>query len=137
MRHVLFRLRGERFAVPLSAVREVVPAPTGYTRVPRAPATIRGVMNLRGRVVTVLDTAALLELPGEGAGTQVLLLDAHRGGMGLLVGQVDGIGPLESFTPVNTRGPAVRTLAADAQGAIAVIDVDGLDAQVARSLVHR
>ena len=98
---------------------------------------IRGVMNLRGRVVTVLDTARLLDLALESPGTQVLLLDAHRGGMGLLVSQVEGIGPLESLTPVRNRGPAVRALATDTHGLIAVLDVEGLDGLVARLLVRR
>lgn len=138
MRHVLFSLGDERFAVPLSAVREVVPAPPSYTRVPRTSEVVKGVMNLRGRVVTVLDTAHALGVGSLQAGSQVLLLDQHQASVGLLVSQVDGIAPLSGTSPVATRGPAVRAVAQGPEGAVvAVVDVEGLDAQVARTMVRR
>ena len=58
MRHVVFRLAAERFALPLEAVREVVLPQPPFARVPRASDAVRGVMNLRGRVVAVVDLAA-------------------------------------------------------------------------------
>ena len=72
---LVFRAAGEWFAVALARVREVCPrAPV--TRVPRAPAQVLGVMNLRGRVVTLVDLARCLDLPADGgAGAHVVLLD--------------------------------------------------------------
>jgi purine-binding chemotaxis protein CheW len=49
----------DRYAVELTRVCEVVRGP-GLTSLPGAPASVLGVMNLRGEVVPVLDTAALL-----------------------------------------------------------------------------
>jgi purine-binding chemotaxis protein CheW len=49
----------DRYALELTSVREVVHAPD-VTPLPGAPATVLGVLNLRGEVVPVLDTAALL-----------------------------------------------------------------------------
>ncbi|MGZ6140175.1 MAG: chemotaxis protein CheW, partial [Myxococcaceae bacterium] len=63
VQHVVFLLDATRYALPLVAVREVVLQPDGVVRVPRAPASVVGVVNLRGRVVTVVDFARLLELP--------------------------------------------------------------------------
>jgi purine-binding chemotaxis protein CheW len=63
VRHVIFRVEKERYGLPLSSVREVVVPPGRFTRVPRAPAAISGVMNLRGRVVTVVEMRQLLGLP--------------------------------------------------------------------------
>ena len=54
MRHVIFLLEKERYALPLADIREVVVPPEQWSRVPRAPDAIRGVINLRGRVVTVV-----------------------------------------------------------------------------------
>ncbi len=68
---------------PLEAVREVVPARAPLRPACRAPRpAVRGAMNLRGRVVAVVDLAPLLGLAarsrcGDGSG-QVLMLD--RGG---------------------------------------------------------
>ena len=54
MRHVIFQIEKERYGLSLDAVREVFSPPTVFSRVPAAPPPIRGVINLRGRVVTVI-----------------------------------------------------------------------------------
>jgi chemotaxis signal transduction protein len=51
-----FSVGDEEYGVPVLAVREILEYDT-VTRVPRAPAFIRGVINLRGRVVPVVDLA--------------------------------------------------------------------------------
>ena len=105
MRHVIFRVEKERYALPLPAVREVVVPQEGFSRVPRAPAPVRGVMNLRGRVVTVVELGALLGLasaapaPGGAPGAgKVVLLDRGRRDLGLLVTDVEGIESVERVT---------------------------------------
>ena len=52
---IVFHLGGEEYGLPIGAVDEVVRVPDTLTRLPRAPAFIEGVMNLRGRVVPVID----------------------------------------------------------------------------------
>jgi purine-binding chemotaxis protein CheW len=94
LRHVLFRAGGERFALPLEAVREVVIPRPPFARVPRAGAAVRGAMNLRGRVVAVVDLAALVGVgtePLAGGRGQVVVLDRERRALGLLVAQVLGV----------------------------------------------
>ena len=56
---VVFPIGEDRYAVPTSVVREVVSEPR-LTRLPTAPATLLGVFNLRGEVIPMFDTAALL-----------------------------------------------------------------------------
>lgn len=72
---LLFRAAGEWFAMGLDRVREICPrAP--ITRVPRAPAQVLGVMNLRGRPVVLVDLPHCLGLRAGGADApQVVLLD--------------------------------------------------------------
>ena len=55
---VVFVLGGERYGLPIAAVDEVVRRPASLTRVPRTPAFVEGVMNLRGRVVPVINQAS-------------------------------------------------------------------------------
>ncbi len=57
-----FYLAGSEFAVSVSYVQEVVNAPTKYTSVPLAPTYLKGLFNLRGTVVPVLDLRQLLNL---------------------------------------------------------------------------
>jgi purine-binding chemotaxis protein CheW len=56
---VVFPIGEDRYAVPTSAVREVVSDPRP-TALPTAPASLLGAFNLRGEVIPMFDTAALL-----------------------------------------------------------------------------
>src|SRR5574338_236846 len=58
---VVFRLDAEEYGVPIEAVREVVRV-ADVTRVPHAPAHIRGVMNLRGRILPIVEIRTRLGL---------------------------------------------------------------------------
>jgi purine-binding chemotaxis protein CheW len=49
-----FRIGSETFALPISLVREIVRVPE-ITAVPNVPDYIEGVINLRGRIISVLD----------------------------------------------------------------------------------
>lgn len=52
---LIFHLGGESYGLPITDIDEVVTLPETLTRVPNAPAFIEGVMDLRGRVVPVID----------------------------------------------------------------------------------
>ncbi len=134
MRHVIFFLDRDRYALPLDAVREVVNAPEHYSRVPHAKDSVKGVMTLRGRVVPVVDLGRLLALGLQPPGTgKVVLLELVRRELGLLVTEVEGI---ESIEKVGTQGRAsrmVRGLARVGPLTVTVLDVEGVDAAVAAS----
>ena len=131
VRHVVFRLASERYALPLDAVREVVVPQAPFARVPRASEAVRGVMNLRGRVVAVVDLASLVGLPPQplvaGSG-HVLLLDRDKRALGLLVGGVLGVEPLP---PVEPGSGVVRGVASARVGAVTLLAPDALAAEAA------
>jgi len=52
--YLTFKLGEEMFAIDVSQVREILDVTT-ITKVPRAPAFMRGVINVRGSVVPVVD----------------------------------------------------------------------------------
>ncbi|HTS74983.1 MAG TPA: chemotaxis protein CheW [Bryobacteraceae bacterium] len=56
-----FYVNGVLFALDTALVEEVV-RPRRTTRVPHSPAHVLGIMNLRGKIVAVLDLARILEL---------------------------------------------------------------------------
>lgn len=68
VKHVLFVLNGTQYAVPMDNVLELQRLPR-ITPLPSVPAWLRGVTNLRGEVLSVVDLRTLLGLPA--AETQV------------------------------------------------------------------
>lgn len=60
---VVFRLGQEEFGVPIDSVQEIVRVPEQLTHVPKAPAFVEGVINLRGSVLPVIDLRRRLGLP--------------------------------------------------------------------------
>jgi len=56
-RLLLFDIGGKVFACDMSAIREIIPFQR-VTRLPGAPSTVCGLINLRGTIVTVLDLGA-------------------------------------------------------------------------------
>ena len=55
---------GQRYGLPVADVRELVRAVT-ILPVPRAPAIVEGIINLRGNIVAVLDIRARFGLPAK------------------------------------------------------------------------
>jgi purine-binding chemotaxis protein CheW len=90
---LVFRLRDERYAIAVSHLRSVQHA-QGLTPVPCTPPFVAGMVNVHGDVVSVLDLAVALGLPGAtspDAGTSVLLAECAHGCVGLLADEVLGI----------------------------------------------
>jgi purine-binding chemotaxis protein CheW len=63
---IVFQLGGEEYGLPIASVDEVVRVPETLSRLPKAPAFIEGVMNLRGRVVPVIDQRRRFKFEGRG-----------------------------------------------------------------------
>lgn len=86
---VTFELEGSPYAVRLSSVREIVRA-TQITPVPQAPRHVRGVQNLRGAILPVLEVRTRLGLPPAfvGPASRVIVAEAGERLVGLLVDAV-------------------------------------------------
>jgi purine-binding chemotaxis protein CheW len=104
-----FRLAVERYAVETRFVREVHPL-RDLTPLPGTPAFVRGIVNLRGRILPVYDLKQFFALPEHG------LTDLHRiivvGGedfeIGLLADVVTGV----RLLPRSALSPPLPTLSA-------------------------
>jgi len=75
---VIFSLDREEFGIPIARAREIVRVPE-ITRVPQAPPHIRGVMNLRGRILPVVEirTRFGLERAELTSRSRVVVVEAH------------------------------------------------------------
>lgn len=113
-RSLVFRISGRAYTCEVSTVREVVPLER-LTRLPGAPPSILGLINVRGSIVTVVDAAAVLH-PGDGARTltMVLVVDAGLRGVGLAVERVADVRALrieEGYTELDVREVVARVVA--------------------------
>ena len=87
--YLTFSVAGEEYGVSILSVREILEYDT-VTRVPRTPAFIRGVINLRGRVVPVVDLAARFGRPSRDVTkrTCVVIVEVELEGEGTVMGLV-------------------------------------------------
>jgi purine-binding chemotaxis protein CheW len=94
--HLVFRLAGEEYALPLLSVREIVHL-EGVAPVPKAPPALRGVMSLRGAPLPVVDLSVALGLgSAEGTAESCVLvvesrIDESRPPPGLAVDRVSRV----------------------------------------------
>jgi purine-binding chemotaxis protein CheW len=93
---VVFQLGEEEYAITVERVREVVKADR-ITRVPGAPPYVRGIINLRGRVVPVIDLRQRL---GLGAVTlerpRIMVVEDGPALVGMLVDRASEVLRLQS-----------------------------------------
>ena len=59
---IIFRLGDQEYGLPIAAVEEIARPPDHIARMPKAPAFIDGVMNLRGIVVPIVDLRRRFDL---------------------------------------------------------------------------
>lgn len=77
-RVVLFVAGGHQFGIAVGRIREIIPA-REYTPLPGTGAHVCGLINLRGRIVTVMDLAARLGLPPAAAHPEHSIVIAEHG----------------------------------------------------------
>ena len=124
MKALLFPVGQDLHALDMTWVREVVAAPM-VTKVPTAPGTVLGLFNLRGDIVPLFDTAALLGLGTVESGTFAAVVESSRGLAGLVAtGIPESVELGEPIGPTETEG----TIAAYATGAriATLLDVNAL-----------
>ena len=96
-KHLTFTLQAESYGIDVLKVREIIRLTT-ITPVPQMPAHIRGVINLRGKIIPVMDLRVRFEFP-TAANTeqtciivvQVKLPDGKNTAMGLVVDGVEEV----------------------------------------------
>ncbi len=136
--YLSFQVAGESFAVGVLQAREIIEYST-LTRVPHAPAAVRGVINLRGSVVPVVDLAVKFGLPQSEIGRRTCVvivecvLDGESTVMGVMadaVNHVLDLGPAD-IEPAPSFGTRVRTeylkgMGKLEQGFVLLLDMDKL-----------
>ncbi|HEY2514079.1 MAG TPA: chemotaxis protein CheW [Polyangiaceae bacterium] len=136
--YLLFTIDDERCAIPISVVREVIPYQP-ITVVPSAPRTIRGVIDLRGKVVPIVDLAAKFGFKQRPTTkwTCLIIVEADLGGEATLlavvadtVDDVLELGPADLLPPpsfgTRVRLEYLRAMGRLEQGFALVLDAERL-----------
>jgi purine-binding chemotaxis protein CheW len=88
---VVFSLGSEEYGLPIGAVQEII----RYTRprtIPSAPPSVRGVINLRGKIIPVVDLKSRLHIDGPDAEeSKIVIVEAGAVTAGLIVDDVDEV----------------------------------------------
>ncbi|MHC4887771.1 MAG: chemotaxis protein CheW [Planctomycetota bacterium] len=131
---VLFCIDTLNAALPSSAVREIIHVPR-ITTAYHSPPYVRGVINLRGTIVSVLDMRIKLGfVPTEiMAGNRIVIASHSDEDVGLLVDAVDDVLPIDesdcSTPPANLNGENADYISAVIQhedNLITILDLDKL-----------
>jgi purine-binding chemotaxis protein CheW len=91
MQVVIFKLKDEQFAVETSGVQTISEAMT-ITKVPNSPKYVKGLINLRGNVLSMLDLNLLLDIGGDNTKQQsTIILKLEEELVGVSVDEVDEV----------------------------------------------
>jgi purine-binding chemotaxis protein CheW len=66
-----FWVKGSEFALPVGTIREIVNEPDAITCVPLSPPFLKGLFNIRGMTIPIVDLQQLFELPHSDASESV------------------------------------------------------------------
>jgi purine-binding chemotaxis protein CheW len=88
-KYLTFMLADEHYGVEILKVRDIV-GMLDITPVPRTPQYVKGVVNLRGKIIPVVDLRLAFEMPAGELTPQTCIIVVHVGQMdtGLLVDRV-------------------------------------------------
>lgn len=106
-----FLLAGEEYGVEILTVHEIM-GMLPVTRVPRTPDHVRGVINLRGKVIPIVDLRRKFGMDAEGAAETCIIVVQVRGiSIGVAVDQVNEVSTIatEDIEPPPSFGTDVDT----------------------------
>ncbi|MBI3977186.1 MAG: purine-binding chemotaxis protein CheW [Chloroflexi bacterium] len=127
---LVFELIGQRYALAISHVREVLPR-AALTRLPGAPPAVAGILRLRGALLPILDLRQRLGLPPAvpAVGHRIVVARVGSTTVGLLVDAVHGLTSANVAEGRNLQTPPgrlIRQLIETPAGAVAVLDADAI-----------
>lgn len=114
--YLTFMLGGEMFAIGILGIKEIIEY-TGLTEVPMMPECIRGVINLRGSVVPVMNLAARFGQPAKAVTKRTCIVivevesEGERQDMGIVVDAVNAVLEIAAseIAPAPAFGARIRT----------------------------
>ena len=107
--YLTFMLAGEMFAIGILAIKEIIEYDS-LTPVPMMPASVRGVINLRGAVVPVMDLLARFGKPPSPVTKRscIVIVEVASGDERQVIGvAVDAVNEVLDIAPADIEAPPV------------------------------
>jgi len=92
-KNLIFSLDSEKYGVPLSTVKEVI-GMTNITPIPHVPEFFKGLINLRGKIISVIDLRLKLGLKStdyKAKQTSIIITDVNELTIGTIVDDVEEV----------------------------------------------
>lgn len=134
-RGIAFRLDNALLVTPLNEIREIMTCPTKFARVPGAKSWVKGIANVRGMLLPIVDLKECLDGRATKMENRIRLVVINQAGIvaGLMVDDVLGIKHFpEQSRDMNTPcrevwlAPFARGLFPETEQAWIVFDMQGL-----------
>jgi Chemotaxis signal transduction protein len=128
---VVFQLGDEEYAVQISRVKEIIRF-NGAVKLPNTPAHLEGIINLRGKLIPVVDLGKRFGLArAKAAGAQAVIVEASGREVGVVVDQVTEVLRLEDSAvdpaqAVGWRGDFLRGIGKLDNRLLIILDLDKL-----------
>ena len=129
---VVFRLAGESYGIEIFRVNEIIRL-REITPVPRTSQHVRGLVNLRGKTIPVIDLRSRFSLPAseETDSSRIIVVDSDSGQIGVVVDAVTEVMTLQGDqiddTPALVSDPSnqfVKGVAKSNDKLITLLDLD-------------
>ena len=119
---VVFDLAAEGYGVDIGAVREIIRL-QDITKVPRTPEFVEGIINLRGKVIPVIDLRKRFSLPveDETKDNRIVVVDIGGQDIGVIV---DAVTEVLRISTESVEPPASVITTADSEYLLGIAKLD-------------
>lgn len=102
-----FMIYQEHYGIDIMAVEEIIRM-VEITPVPRAPVFVEGIINMRGRVIPIVDLRKKLNIPvtAENESTRIIVVNLNNRRIGLIVDKVEEVIRIEEGAIEDAPGTA-------------------------------
>lgn len=124
---VVFGLGQEQYAIPIEQVREIINY-VPVTKLPDSPNYFEGIINVRGKIVSVVDFATKLGIRLDQEGKQIVIVEVLDKEIGLTVDMVTEVIQIDSesyaaIDVVNGEGQDVQNVCKFQDRIIILLDI--------------
>lgn len=96
-RYLTFFIGSEQYGIAIDRIKEII-AMMNITKVPKIPSYMRGVINLRGSIIPVIDTRLRFNMDYREADmhTAIIIVEVEKISIGFIVDRVEEVSSIDS-----------------------------------------
>ena len=96
-RYLTFFVEDEQYGIDISKIKEII-APINITHIPKTPDYVKGVINLRGSIIPVVDIRLKFDMQEReiDMNTAIIIYEVNKASIGFIVDQVEDVLSIDS-----------------------------------------